>query len=404
MLTKEQNRRVTLVEDDAPLGRLLRETYWLPFSRTQALKTGAPPTRVRLVGEDYVAFRAEDGRIGFFDEGCPHRGVSMALARVEGCALRCIFHGWKIDVSGKLLEVPTEGARSASVAERMRVPHYPTVEAGGLIWVFLGKGEPPAFPDLPFFGKRDDQLWMTRTLVPTNWLQGLEAALDSSHVGFLHRSWTASDDQAERLAIVPDYDVEPTSYGMRAAAIRRSADGSALLRVSQYFAPFITLTPGSLTSEGREGSVFMAVPVDDLNHLLFWGLYNKTAPVGDQSGFFMREATFDPDDYACFDGDRSNNWGQDRAAMAHGHFSGFTKRLLQEDVVVQISMGRIANRTRERLTHTDMAVHRCRLVLLDLLDRYEAGEPIDGSLPDVSSATWPFGAVIPEGFDWRDAR
>ena len=131
MLTKEQNERLTSVEGEAPMARLLREGYWLPFSRIEGLAAGAPPVRVRLLGGDYVAFRGEDGRIGFIDERCPHRGVSMALARLEGCALRCIFHGWLVDGSGKVVEVPTEGDRSATVAERVPFNHYPVAEHCG---------------------------------------------------------------------------------------------------------------------------------------------------------------------------------------------------------------------------------------------------------------------------------
>ena len=110
MLSHEQNARLTSVEGDAPLARLMRENYWLPWSRIEALKADAiEPTKVRLLGRNYVSWRAPDGRIGFIDEACPHRGVSMALGRLEGCGLRCIFHGWLIDVSGKCTEVPTEG-------------------------------------------------------------------------------------------------------------------------------------------------------------------------------------------------------------------------------------------------------------------------------------------------------
>src|SRR4051794_428419 len=119
MVTRADNERLTSVEGQAPMARLMRENYWLPFNRVEALQVGAAPTRVRLLGENYVAWRAPDGRVGFLDEACPHRGVSLALGRIEGCALRCIFHGWLFDVSGRVLEVPTEGDRSALVAEHV---------------------------------------------------------------------------------------------------------------------------------------------------------------------------------------------------------------------------------------------------------------------------------------------
>ena len=114
MLTKAENDRLTQVSGDAPMARVMREQCWLPFAREAALTVGQPPQRVRLLGEDFVAFRAEDGRVGFVDERCPHRGVSLALARVEGCSLRCIYHGWKYDVERNVLETPAEPQQSGA--------------------------------------------------------------------------------------------------------------------------------------------------------------------------------------------------------------------------------------------------------------------------------------------------
>ena len=128
------------------MGRLMRENYWIPaFLSTQVEADGAP-LRVRLVGGNYVAFRATDGRIGFFDEGCPHRQTSLVLARNEECGLRCIFHGWKIDVSGKVTDVPTHSPNPEAFAAKVPVAHYPTHEGGGIVWVWLGAQPAPTFP------------------------------------------------------------------------------------------------------------------------------------------------------------------------------------------------------------------------------------------------------------------
>src|SRR5579875_913665 len=151
MLTPEHNDLLTRVGPGTPMGEMLRE-YWAPVLRSQALEADGAPVRVRLLGENFVAFRSTDGRVGFFDEGCPHRCTSLALARNEDNALTCIFHGWKIDVSGKVVEVPSEPPeRRAEFAAKVRVKHYPVREAGGLVWVYLGKREqPPEFPRLEF--------------------------------------------------------------------------------------------------------------------------------------------------------------------------------------------------------------------------------------------------------------
>jgi phthalate 4,5-dioxygenase oxygenase subunit len=374
----------------------MRESCWIPFARVQALRAGDPPQRVKLLGKKYVSYRSKDDRIGFFDEGCPHRGASLALARTEGCALRCIFHGWKIDVTGEILEIPTEGERSAKIASHIKMNRYPTIEAGGLIWVFLGKNEPPELPRLPFMEVPPENVWLTRTLVPCNWLQGLEAALDSSHVSFLHKSWLTSGDgsEGEKLSVPPLYRTVDTSYGMRAEAVRPLTGGTSFLRTSEFIMPFATLVPGGLTEVGREGGIFISVPVDNTTHLLFWGLWNDSQAMGDRGAFFALEPLTDLDNYATFEGDESNNWGQDRGAMAQGHYSGFTKRLLQEDVVVQMSMGEIADRTQENIISTDLAVVRCRQRLLKLLDSFEGGGDIRGVLSSYDPQTYPVGKVI----------
>ena len=405
MLTREQNERLTSVEGDAPLSRLMRENYWLPFSRIEALERGAPPTRVKLLGRNYVAWRVEDGRTGFIDEGCPHRGASMALARMEGDVLRCIFHGWAIDVSGQCVDVPTEGERSAQIAERVPVNRYRTVEKGGLLWVWLGEGEAPDFPDYPWLDLPDDHLWITRSVWPVNWFQGLEAAMDTAHVGYLHSGYARErtdmelDDQMKRFAVTPRFEVEDTGYGLRSAGVRKCDDGLSLVRISEYLLPFAVMTPGSLSGKRGEASLYLFVPVDDHNHLQFFGFFSQHEPLG---SFYLRDLCTDPDNYAEVTGSADNNWGQDREAMAKGHYSGLGEHILLQDAIVQTSMGPVADRTRDFLTHIDLGIQGCRQNLLRLLDRFEAGEEIDGSLPEVTRSVIARGGLIPSEDDWRN--
>jgi len=403
MLTREQNERLTSVEGDAPLARLMRENYWIPFSRAEALVRGETPTRVKLFGRNYVAWRVEDGRLGFIDEGCPHRGASMALARVEGCVLRCIFHGWAVDVSGKCVDVPTEGERSAQVADRVPVNRYRTTEKGGLAWVWLGEGEPPSFPDYSWLDLPDDHLWITRSVWPVNWLQGLEAAMDTAHVGYLHSGYAREtaeiDDQMKRFAVNPRFEVEETGYGLRSAGLRECDDGLSLVRISEFLLPFAVMTPGSLAGEKGEASMYLFVPVDDHNHLQFFGFFSQHEPLGP---FYLRDLCTDPDNYVEVEGSAENNWNQDREAMAKGHYSGLGEHILLQDAIVQASMGPVADRTRDFLTHIDLGIQGCRQNLLRLIDRFEAGEEIDGSLPAVNRSVIARGGLIPSGDDWRE--
>src|SRR5271154_4433347 len=133
------------------MGELLRE-FWTPALRSAALEADGPPKRVRLLGQNFVAFRATDGRVGFLNEACPHRCTSLALARNEENGLRCIFHGWKTDVPGRVVDVPSEPPeRRDEFAARVPVAHYPVREAGGLVWVYLGRREnPPKFFNFEF--------------------------------------------------------------------------------------------------------------------------------------------------------------------------------------------------------------------------------------------------------------
>src|SRR5580658_6262884 len=150
MTTLAENELMTRIEGDAPMGQLMRENYWIPFAMSSHLVHGEAPTLVRLFGANYVAFRAEDGRIGFLDELCPHRRASLSLARIEGNAVRCIYHGWKIDASGSVVECPTQTVRTEQFAANVAVNHFPVHESGGIVWVWLGTAESPPFPELPF--------------------------------------------------------------------------------------------------------------------------------------------------------------------------------------------------------------------------------------------------------------
>lgn len=414
MLSREQNADLTRVEGDAPMGEVLRNWAWFPFAVSTQLAVGDAPHRVRLLGRDYVAFRATDGRVGFIDEACPHRGVSMALARNEGCVLRCIFHGWAVDVSGHVVEAPTHHGDTAAFLKGVRTHYYPVREQAGMVWVWLGDQPAGEFPDLPFFSLPDDHVWMSVTKVDCNWLQGVEGALDSAHVGTLHQSWVprlaASTTSGGTIglalkAIAPRYEIERTPFGLSATALRTLQDDSTYLRTTQYVAPFVNLVPGS----GRnEGSIFIAVPVDDTHHLLFFGYFSEQLVFDENTPrvqALIGNGRVDRHDFAPFKGSRETRWGQDRAAMAAGHFTGFTDNLLEEDIVVQISMGAIADRTREHPSSSDVAIVQARMLLLRALRNQKEGLPplAPHHGPWTGEDAAPVDRVVSVGEDWRSA-
>jgi phenylpropionate dioxygenase-like ring-hydroxylating dioxygenase large terminal subunit len=412
MVTSAENDLLTRVEGDAPLGRLMRENYWVPFALSENLMAGDAPTPVRLFGDDFVAFRAADGRIGFLDELCPHRRASLTLARAEGDGLRCIYHGWKIDAGGDVVEAPTQTVRHDQFCANVRTTHFPVHESGGIAWVWLGGTEAPAFPDLPFDARHGVNVAMTYSIVQCNWLQGAEGGLDSAHAAFLHQSWIAkiiekqtgsvgTDGVRAAIATVPVYETEQTSYGMRSVSLRTRPDGATFARTSHFFLPFVIVVP-----EGYEGHthIFAFAPIDDTHHILFFGNYG-TVPQMTQHDFGAARADYEADarNFAPTMGDRSARWGQDRELMKAGHFTGFDRTVIDEDAAVQMSMGPVVDRTKENLSGSDVAVATARRIILEALAAFEGGELPPGSAKDPAGVQVPdpFEALLDPGVSWR---
>jgi nitrite reductase/ring-hydroxylating ferredoxin subunit len=390
VLTREQNERLVRVEGDAPMGVLMREHCWIPATLSVALVADGAPRRVRLLGKDYVAFRDSEGEVGFLDEGCPHRNASLVLARNEDCALTCIFHGWRIDRTGQVLDAPTHTPNAEAFAAKIQTRRYPTVEGGGMVWVWLGEGEAPPFPHLPFTVLPQSQVWVTTTTVDCNWLQGVEATLDTAHIGTLHKAYIEAYSEGTSDSTIkgsidnlaPRYDVDRTSYGLDAIAIRPLPDGTTYVRTTKHVLPFVSLVPGSPGAEGDcDGVIFIVSPVDDTHHLCFHGFWSLSKDINDGLDIppaqraMVGNLPYDVHEFGRFTGGRDDNWGQDREAMARGHFSGFTGNLLQEDTVTQVSMGPIVDRTKEHLSSSDVAIIHLRRTLLSVLDELEAGRP-----------------------------
>jgi len=410
MISHEQNEHLTRIEGDAPMGALMREYSWIPACLSFQLQVDGPPRRVRLLGNDYVAFRDTEGRVGFLDEACPHRGASLALARNERCALTCILHGWRIDTTGQVIEAATHTPNPKAFAAKIRARSHPVVDAGGLIWVYLGAGEAPCFPHLPFTDLPERHVWITATPSPCNWLQGVEATLDTAHIGTLHKSYitaVAGSNDANTIGqtlevLAPRYEVEHTPYGIDAIGLRPLPDGGTYVRRTRWILPFVSLVPGNPGKS--DGVIFIVSPVDDHNHVLFFGHWRLDNEVHDgrykrvpeDHATIVGDQPFDVENFGGFTGGRDENWGQDREAMNNGHFSGFTGNLLQEDTVTQISMGPMVDRTREHLSSIDVAIIQARHVLLQALDNVEQGRvPVGDALPRDLSDLHPIDEIRP---------
>lgn len=374
-ISHEDNDLITRVDHGAPLGEMLRQHYWIPVVPAAALEAGGAPLRVQLMGTHYVAFRAGGGQVGVIDEMCPHRGASMALAMNEEDGLRCIFHGWKFNVRGELIEAPNHNGDEARFCKAIRTRQYRVREAGGIVWAWFGDGgQAPAFPDFPMMRLPESHRFVTSQLVPTNWLQGVEATMDTTHAGSLHQSSVAlvsgSNERANLAkSSKPRFDFEDRPYGFRYAAVRALPDGRQYARVNNFVMPWF----GMITAPEREGpsTLFFSVPVNDTTHRAWFAHFNLHGPLG------ITQFTVSPDVMnfpPLPPGDASNAWGQNRAIMKRGYISGFPQHFATEDFAIFLSQGPRLDRTKEQLCSSDQAVVRLRGQILKSVREFMAGQ------------------------------
>ncbi|HYG27038.1 MAG TPA: hypothetical protein VD906_09035, partial [Caulobacteraceae bacterium] len=252
---------------------------------------------------------------------------------------------------------------------------------------------------------REDQLFVSYTPVQCNWLQGVDATVDSAHVGILHQSWVATiagNSQALISAnLAPRYEVQDRDYGIRAVALRDQADGSCYARIGEFVAPFFMFI-GTSNSAAGERTLFINVPVDDHNCFLVLLRYTieGKGPLTTGPGSAWDPEKADLDNFASVSADGWLRWGQNRNAMDEGHFTGFDGNLLSEDVAVQVSMGPIVDRTKEFLSTSDVGIVRARRMLLKTVRDFQAGKPPRSDIQ--YGAIRADAILLPPGEKWQD--
>jgi phthalate 4,5-dioxygenase oxygenase subunit len=416
MLSREENKLLCRVEGDAPMGRVMR-AHWIPacLSEEVAERDGAP-VRVRLLGEDLVAFRDSAGRLGVLDEHCPHRRASLALGRNEACGLRCLYHGWKVDVEGNVVERPTE-PREATAVKPVKHRAYPCREAGGFVWVWMGTAEDAPPLDRPSWAPNDmTRVSVVKMRVDCNWAQVLEGAIDSSHSSSLHSTdmvpaqvegagatdttWLRpSTDRAPRL------QVERTEFGFRYVAIRHpivDAETHDYLRITLFVAPFTVLIPPN----DRYNLSILNIPVDDTHTMYYFIAWSDGERPGIGQDDWRRFCAARPGVDLDLDfrpiRTRANNYLQDRAAMRDGSHTGI-EGIPNQDLAMWETMGAIADRSRERLGASDIAIVQFRRIMVEAARKAAAGGAAIGTSPGriADAKLRSFEGVVPKTTNWR---
>jgi phthalate 4,5-dioxygenase oxygenase subunit len=414
MLTAEENELLCRVEGQAPMGQLMRR-HWTPVCLIEEVsEPDGTPVKARVFGEDLVVFRDTKGRVGVMDEYCPHRRVSLVFGRNEDCGLRCLYHGWKMDVEGNVLEMVSEPAASG-MAQKVKHLAYPVKEWGGFVWAYMGpKESQPEFVPPAWAPTADAKVTIAKALIPCNWAQILEGAIDSAHSSSLHSSdmvparvegaeatdtnWLRpSTDKAPRM------QVERGSYGFRYAAIRRPIKNAAAndyIRSTVFVAPSTALIPPN----NLYNVANINIPMDDTNtafYFIAWGHPSQTPDTDSWRKFLGQQLGPDLDASYAPLRNRGNNFWQDREAMKAGNFTGITG-FPNQDIAMWVTMGPIADRTHERLGASDMAVVEFRKQMLEAVRAFQAGEAAIGTGDSrIPSSVVAFQAIVPKTTDWR---
>lgn len=434
-MNAEQNARITQVGPGTPAGRLLRQ-YWQPVALVDEFdphldaQMGRRPVKaVRVLGQDLVLFRDDQGRWGLLDRDCPHRGADLSYARREADGLRCPFHGWKFDTQGRCLETPAE-PEGSRLHQRVRQRHYPVQARSGILFAWLGplEQEPPAFPAFDCFEAPASHTFAFKGLLACNWLQALEVGIDPAHASYLHRyfadeSVDASYGKQFRGASAgsqwpmtrvlrefgrPDIHVHPVEHGLQLVALRQLDAEHTHVRVTNQVFPQAFVIPLSEHITITQWHV----PVDDTRCYWYAIFTGFREPLDKPRMRDQRLALYTLPDYVPRVG-RHNRWGFDAHEQESTTYTGMGEDINVHDQWAVESPGPIQDRTREHLGTSDKGIMAYRRLLLKAIDTVEQGEkpPMAPTTEEARRLTGPatVDAIAPaDGWDvhWRavDAR
>ena len=400
MLSIQENEKLTRVGKGTPMGEFLRR-FWVPALLSEELPSNdCPPVRVKLFGENLVAFRNTSGKVGLVQGYCAHRQMDLFYGRNEDEGLRCVYHGWKYDLEGRCVDMPSEPEES-NFRDKVSITAYPCREAGGLIWAYLGpKDFPASFPEFESNYLPKENMFVRKNLLEANFLQTMEGNLDSTHIGFLHRVFTSHNDGPSVGGILtlsssdtvrdslPRYELKDTDFGMMVGARRPRTDGSSYWRITQWALPFYTM----IANDVGETLLWDAwVPIDDENTWVYRVQYNPWRAMRpeevyefDTVGFMDLRDRMIPGTYRPVR-NKHNNYLIDRELQRSFSYSGIKGNNPQDAAAVENQgPGTTTDRSKERLGTSDTAIIAARRRLLRILRDLEEGlEPLAAQRGDL---------------------
>jgi phthalate 4,5-dioxygenase oxygenase subunit len=421
MLSNTDNELLCRIGPGTAMGALMRE-YWIPAIPSDELPSpDCPPVRIRLLGENLIAFRTTSGEVGLVQNACPHRGASMFFGRNEEEGLRCVYHGWKFDVTGACVDMPSEPAES-NFKNKVRTLAYPCRERNGIVWAYLGprgRDNLPGLPDLEanMLGERETDMYLIS--LDSNWMQGWEGEMDTVHAAFLHSGATRVEDTKpgtfafyQARSRSARFDVVDTEWGTSYGVARPAEEDSTYWRIAHQLLPFYAMVPTGVL--GLEVRFRAYVPLDD-EHTMMWTITKKAT--GRQNAPVPRGTTapnpsalqYIPNGTGWLERHRlvenaSNDYMIDREWQKSGESYSGIKGIRQQDAAVTGSMGAIYNRSAEHLGTTDALIIRTRRCMLNAAKalRDHGITPPGVNNPEIY-ALRSGGTVLPKGLDWWDA-
>jgi phthalate 4,5-dioxygenase oxygenase subunit len=369
MLRQELNELLTQIGPGTPMGALFRQ-YWIPALLAEELpENDCPPVRVKLLSERLIAFRDSEGRVGLIDEFCAHRGASLWFGRNEHGGLRCTYHGWKYDVTGQCVDVPSEPDNSNFCAN-VKLTAYPLAQVGDILWAYFGDpADQPGLPEFEFVHVPPEQTYTSKRWQECNWLQALEGGIDSSHVTWLHSGQLNSDplfkgskgNEYNMRDLKPFFEVAEADGGLFVGARRNAENGRYYWRITPWIMPAFTMVPprGDHPVHGH-----FWVPIDDENCFVYTFDYHPVRPLTEAERQAMKDglgvhSENIPGTYRPVR-NRDNDYLMDREAQRLGEDYSGVKGIAIQDASLQESMGPIVDRTKERLVAADSGIIKSR--------------------------------------------